>query len=283
VNLSSSEPSGFGIIHAGPTVIDDLAELIRSKGEGRAFVLFDPSSSGEVRTRVETVLSQARMSARYVDASDFSDSGIGCANVAGQLAEYAGGALVSVGSSTTIAAGKTVAALATNELRPGQTTLPMSPRTHIAIPVGLGSAEECTSLIFIDQPSRHAIHDDRLRALSVIDERLFPQHDPTAEGYELLAVVLASCTATDDSASLRDRTLALAAAHRLAEPDRRPVDVRYALTLAAAGHCRWPLCRRCRAGTALPATVLDVEAASPAQLCLQQAVARGLSLRQPPA
>jgi hypothetical protein len=275
---ASTEDAKFQVTHAGPDAIDGLAALIRVAEQGRAFVLSDPHGGGAARAHVERALAEARMNARFVEISVNPLRTGHAREIAALFADFSGGALVTAGGSQLIAVGKAVAALATNPWwRPGD-SLRVAPRTHIAVVEGLGLAEESTSLVAIDPRVPHVVDDDRVSALSVIDDRLFPDTDPTVPQYKLLAVALAACTVTDETASLRERTLALTAVHHLARPDSRPAEVRHALALATAGHSRWPLCRRCRAGTELPAATFDGTARSPAHLCLQQAVARGLTV-----
>jgi hypothetical protein len=237
-------------------------------------------SAAEPRRYVEAALSKARMATQIVVSSNtISSLGVRL-ELAGRLSSFAGGALVSVGSSETIAAGKAVAAMATNGSKltdRGGSTLRCAPRTHIAVPVGLGPAEERTSLLTVDDRSGQTVVDDRLAALTVIDGRLFPAEDASADYYRVIAIALAACTVTDDAKPLRDHTLALAAVHLLVKSDLRPSDVRLALTYATASHPRYALCDRCRGGTIVTTAISARDAASPAQLCLKQAVARGLN------
>jgi iron-containing alcohol dehydrogenase-like protein len=273
---SSTHDTKLGVLHAGPTAIDQLPELVRAMGQGRALVLVAADTDGEARTYVERALADASMPARVVEISDGPGRDGEVDGIARILAQFAGGGLVSVGDSALIATGKAVATLASNPLRrPGQQPR-TRPRAHIAVPTALGPAEEATSMVTLG-PYAETFEDDRLLALAVVDERVFPETDPDTEHFKRLAVALAACTVIDDTATLRDSTLALSAVHHLVGADTRPVEVRQALTLATAGHPRWPSCPRCKAGTVLPATVLDGPS-SPAQTCLQQAVARGLTV-----
>ena len=274
----STEDTKFAVVHAGPSAIEDLPGLVRNLGHGRAFVLFDREGDPTVRSYVECAFDAAAMQVRVVEIGSNALEVGEVQQVAAELAHFAGAALVTVGSSEIIAAGKAIAALATNwRWDPGQ-SLPLKPRAHIAVPVGMGLAEESTSLAVVDARGLQTIDDDRVAALSVIDDRLFDPDDPTIQRYKVLAVALAACTVLDDSASLREHTLALAAVHHLTGPNLRAVDVRHALALAAAGHRRWPLCRRCQSGTVLSTGAFEDASHSPAHLCLQQAVARGLTV-----
>jgi hypothetical protein len=271
------DDSGFGVMHTGRAAIDDLPRLIRRMREGRAFVLVDRSSGREGRRYVERALSDARMPVQFIEVSN-------AIHIAGQHAELARrlagstGALVTVGGSALIDAGKSVAALATSGHlvhTPMKDGLPVAPRTHLAIPVDLGPPVEATSLVIVDQRTHRMIIDERTPALAVIDDRLFPESHPAADDFRVRVIAMAACIVTDVSAALRNHTLALAAAHQLNKPVVRPVDIRIALTLAAAGHRQWPLCRRCKAGTLMAPEVRIRDTSSPVLLCLQQAIARG--------
>ena len=280
--MGSGVDSGFGVAHAEAMAIDDLAELIRGLGEGRAFVVVERSAGEIARGYVESALATAGMSGRIIEVSNAVHRPFEQADIANQLATFAGGALVTVGGSAVIKAGKSIAALATNRAlmsSPFAGPLAHAPRKHVAIPVGLGPAEEATSLVTVGGRARPAIVDDRIAALSLLDARLFPDADDTCDHYAARAIALAGCTVSDDSTSLRDVTLALSAAHELVNPDRGPADVRLALTLATASHRRWPLCRRCRAGSALPTMDLDDSTGSPAWSCFHRALAKGLNMR----
>jgi hypothetical protein len=277
--MTSSHDTKLGVVHAGPTAIDDLPDLVRAAGQGRVLILADAGGQAAAHTFVEPALARAHMP---VTAVELSAAKAGrrrdIERAADGLATLSGAALVTVGDSALIAAGKTVAALATNPRKGGQAALMLPPRVHLVVPTALGPAEEATHLVTIDEHAEPVV-DQRVGALSVIDDRLFPSTDPDAGRYKLLAVALAACTITNEVAALRDSTLALSAVHRLVDPQLRPVDVRQALTLAAAGHPEWPLCRRCQGGTVLPTAILDDHTAhSPARMCLQEAVARGLTV-----
>jgi len=273
---SSTHDTKLGVLHAGPTAIDHLPELVRDMGQSRALILVDASTGGEARAHVERALSEASMPARVVEMAGGLDRDGDVDGVARVLAQFAGGALVSVGDSALIATGKAVALLASNPLRrPGQQPQ-TRPRAHIAVPTALGLAEEATSVVTLG-PYAETFEDDGLLAVAVIDERVFPESDPETGHFKRLAVALAACTVIDDTATLRDSTLALSAVHHLVGAQTRPVEVRQALTLATAGHRRGPSCPRCKGGTVLPAAALD-DPGSPAQTCLQQAVARGLTV-----
>jgi len=273
---SSTHDTKLGVLHAGPTAIDQLPELIRAEGPSRALILVDATTDGQARIYVERAMADAAMPARVVAIPGGAERAVEVDEVARTLAHFAGGGLVSVGDSALIATGKAVAMMASNSSRrPGQQPR-IRPRVHIAVPTALGPAEEATAVVTLG-PYAETIDDDRVRALAVLDERVFAETDSEAERYKRLAVALAACTVIDDTATLRDSTLALSAVHHLVAAQTRPVAVRQALTLATAGHRRWPSCARCKAGTVLPATVLD-DSSSPAQTCLQQAVARGLTV-----
>jgi hypothetical protein len=275
---STSHDTKLGVVHAGPTAIDDLAELILETGQGRAFILAERGVPAAARAHVESVLTHAGMPFRVVECSPTARRNGGLERIAADLAGFAGAALISVGGSTLIEAGKTVATVATNPLRRAGQPLLARPRAHLAVPTELGPAEESTNLVRLAEHAEPLV-DDRVTALSVIDDRLFPDTHPDTGRFKLLAVALAACTIADETATLRESTLALSAVHHLVDPQVRPVDVRQALALAAAGHPRWPLCPRCQAGTVLPTATLDQQSAhSPARMCLQQAVARGLTL-----
>jgi hypothetical protein len=255
---ASNDDTKVGVVHAGPTAIDDLLDLIRAMGEGWAFVLADADGAAAARTYVQRAFTQAGMPARIVELPPGARLAIEIFRIAADLAGSAGGALF------------------TNPLRRAGQPLLAGPRAHLAVPTALGPAERSTSLVTLD---RHAepFEDDRVSALSVIDDRVFPDTAPDMGHYKLLAVVLAACIVTDDTATLRASTLALSAVHRLVHAQLRPVDVRQALALSVAGHRRWPLCPRCQAGIVLPTATLEHTAHSPAGMCLQEAVARGLS------
>ena len=273
------DDSGFGVVHAGPTAINDLPELIRRRGEGRALVIIDGWTAADAHRYVEAVIDNSRIPTQVVSASNTIATQRVRLELAERLSTYAGGALISVGSTEIIAAGKALAALATNGPKltnRGGSTLRVAPRTHIAVPIGLGPAEERISVLTINDGSEQTVVDDRLLALAVIDERLFPHQDPNVDYYRNRAIALAVCTVTDDAKPLRDQTLALSAAHILVKSDLRPADVRLALTYATASHPCYPLCARCKGGTIVTTAVSGRGQASPPQLCLQQALARGL-------
>jgi hypothetical protein len=107
LNRDRSADVGFDVVHAGPQAVDDLADLVRRMGEGRAFVLVDDPEGGEVRRYVKSASSRFRMSARIVDVTDAIHTAQQQAEMASQLSAYAGAALISGGGSAVIGAGKT--------------------------------------------------------------------------------------------------------------------------------------------------------------------------------
>jgi hypothetical protein len=282
---AADDDSGFGVVHAGQAAINDLPGLVRGIGEGRALVLLDLAAGQIVRTLVEDVFAAARMQAIFVEVAN----GLGPAQrteVTRRLSMLSGTALISVGSSAVLRGAKTIATMATNGssiTARRAASLRFAPRSHIAVPVGLGPAEEATSLVALDDEGHRMIDDVRAAAFSVIDHRLFSDEDGGIEPYRHQAVILSACVASDASTSLRDQTLALAAAHLLTKPMLGAAGLRHALTLATAAHRKWPLCTRCHAGTWIDVAVVDEDVStSPAHQCLRQAVARGLKLVQAP-
>lgn len=261
--------------------MDELAELVQSSGEGRVFLLYDASAreSGAL-----TLVTQALAAAAMPWRDHEIDAGAGVADgavarFAAELAAYSGGAVISVGLPNTVTFAKAVATVATNPpplsdyLSRG---LHRRPRTHLAIPTGLWPAEEATSVLPLDDPldgALPALEDPLLAPVALIDHRLHAGHDPAAlREAGRLALAIASCVVTDDTRSLESHTIALAAAHDLADrTDASAISRRVALTLATAGHPDYPLCRRCRAGTRLLMDATD-EPTTPAEICLRQAL-----------
>jgi hypothetical protein len=279
------DDSGFGVVHAGPGAINDLPGLVRGMGEGRALVMLDLTAGQVVRTLVGDAFAAARMPAIFVEVTN----GVGLAErkeITRQLSMLSGTALISVGSSAVLRAAKTIATMATNgsSITARQAaSLRFAPRSHIAVPVGLGPAEEATSLVTLDDEGHRIVDDVRVAAFSVIDHRLFSDEDGGIEPYRHQATILFTCVATDASTSLRDQTLALAAAHLLTKPMLGAAGSRHALTLATAAHGKWPLCTRCHAGTRVDVPVVGENVSTlPAHQCLRRAVARGLKLVQAP-
>ena len=251
--------------------------MIRGMNEGRAFVIIDGAVPTDSHRYIQTVLRSHQMQARIHTTSNTVASLAAQKKLAAQLAGYAGGALVSVGHSGLIAAGKAIATLAANG--PGLLTsntpgLRVAPRTHIAIPVGLGTAVECTDTLTFADTNRRTVVDERLVGPVLLDHRLFGDDDPDKDDFVVLAMTLAACTVTNPSHSLRGRTLALTAANLVAGDDPRPVDVRTALAYATAAHSDYQRCGRCAAGTVTVSTLVGVAYRSPAHICLQQALAR---------
>ena len=98
------DDSGFGVVHAGPTAINDLPELIRRRGEGRALVIIDGWTAADAHRYVEAVIDNSRIPTQVVSASNTIATQRVRLELAERLSTYAGGALISVGSTEIIAA-----------------------------------------------------------------------------------------------------------------------------------------------------------------------------------
>ena len=136
-----------------------------------------------MRSYVECAFDAAAMQVRVVEIGSNALEVGEVQQVAAELAHFAGAALVTVGGSEIIAAGKAIAALATNwRWGTPRHSLPLKPRAHIAVPVGMGLAEESTSLAVVDARGLQTIDDDRVAALSVIDDRFSTPTTPPSSG-----------------------------------------------------------------------------------------------------
>lgn len=272
-----------GPIRSGHRAIDQLADIVRERGAGRALVVYDHTATASGAQDLVISALQTRGIRSYAAAADSGD-GPDYRGLMHRLHQLDGALIMTVGDGRTINLGKVIAATANNDTLTDHigTGLPRAPLPHIAVPTEPWPPVEVTDVLEVDPSTvpnpASVIRDSRLTPTAVIDGRLHQLRDPQAWAAATeLALAVAACAAVDPARSLDEKTRALAAAHaltgRAATPAAHPhqLATRVAISLAGASHTDYLLCHRCAAGHRL----LDettTEPATPAEACLREAL-----------